>query len=180
MFLFKPFLKADKKHVASADGSGNAVVDMSNEPGEYVPGSLRSPDERVLTVMDNDTDDFSEVQYRPLTYAEVASLSCDKNAIKQSKIQVPADIYDDPEEEPEEELEQDVAEEAGEYDEEPSSLASSVVLGSTNACNQDVISELEYGERVRTEVGTRVISSTVNKIHKGVKYTKYRKPLYAC
>lgn len=138
MFLFRPFSvfnKEDRDDRGSAEDERAKVYEIKRGDQADSAGSEGvKRDEPVLAVTDGD-EGYSHVQYRSLTYAEVAAL----RGARLSRIEVPLDEYEGREEEDEEEDEAE-DEEVNEREQTNYDVTK----------NPDLISEMEYGDKVES------------------------------
>ncbi|KAA8916594.1 hypothetical protein TRICI_001220 [Trichomonascus ciferrii] len=140
MFLFRPFSlfnRDEQDERGSGDDTQAKVYEIKRGDQAGSAGSEGvKRDEPVLAVTEGD-EGYSHVQYRSLTYAEVAAL----RGARLSRIEVPLDEDDEGQQEEEEEEEH----------EEHKSAASETEQTSYDATkNPDLISEMEYGDKVES------------------------------
>lgn len=152
MFMLRMF--QSPSNVDKSGEQASAVVDVNvKSKGEQL--NLKDNLQTVIAVSDKD-DGFAEVAIRPLTYAEVAALAATTSDHGESSKQYlgePENVLYDVEDEDEEVDEEDDEEALLDSvysnvsnDETPSSSRVYIRRPSTN---QDVISEMEYGDRAQ-------------------------------
>jgi hypothetical protein len=136
MFLFRPFSlfkKEEREERGSAEKERAKVYEIKRgDQADSAGWEGVKRDEPVLAVTEGD-EGFSHVQYRSLTYAEVAAL----RGARLSRIEVPLD-------------EDDEGQEEEEHEEDQEGVTESEQTNYDATKNPDLISEMEYGEKVES------------------------------
>jgi hypothetical protein len=140
MFLFKVFAATTTANKAAAEHRDHHCNDNAT-------GTVKSTKQKVVTVEDEADEGFARVEFRPLTYAEVATLNespAEADSARERTFNLSlSDVYgpddgDLMEASYEEQTASGVLYESG-----PVRLLTTATLGS------NVVSEFEYGERAR-------------------------------
>jgi hypothetical protein len=132
--LFKRFNQYNSAVDTPASAPNIIDINDPNSPAKQSESKLTQTNVPVIAVRDHEDDGFSHVQIRPLTYAEVASMTLDDDG-QSHRVVIPCEaVYPDSEDE---------------------ALQSSVesVLQTSNTYTPrygiQVASEFEYGDRIR-------------------------------
>lgn len=157
MFMLRMFQTSSSSNVDKSSEHASAVVDV-NEQSKGEQLNLKDNLQTVIAVSDKD-DGFAEVAIRPLTYAEVAALAATASERGESSKQYLGDLddvlYDKDDDDDDDENAVDEADDAlvdsmySNASNEEETPSSSRVYTRRASTNQDVISEMEYGERAQ-------------------------------